>query len=302
MPKTLEVDRRDGMPPATREPPRRATRIIAVCAIVLVLTGCGSVAQLEDNTLDIGGSLGSLFTSQVLENLNRQDENPNAIPSMYSFQEGIITTSTSVTPSVSVPLGNTVTRTVAAGGVSQLVETPRGAGLQGNWLWNQNWKIVPQTDANVLRLLRIVYGHALGKTTADENDDRQYLIHIAKEKQLTPKKPRPAWADPGGGLPGTLSLADGIANFFEHCGDASGRCVKVMPNGQCISPNEARPRGTRWVCLGKHGGTFARLGSGNREMMMDENAFAQGALAELVFISLSAQHAAAEKKRPDTAN
>jgi hypothetical protein len=62
----------------------------------------------------------SFYSSQVLENLCNLAYDRNTMPSHFLFSKGTIHTSDSITPGVTIPLGNQVTRTVAVGGVSQV--------------------------------------------------------------------------------------------------------------------------------------------------------------------------------------
>jgi hypothetical protein len=124
--------------------------------VELSLAGC-SVQQLQDNTVSIGSSLGSLYRSQVLENINAFYNDPNATPSIFSISKGMIKTSNSVTPGVTIPLGNQSTRIVAVGGVSQTVSSFNGISLQAAEAWEQSWEITPEKDPAVLQIVRAVY-------------------------------------------------------------------------------------------------------------------------------------------------
>src|ERR1700691_4004247 len=81
--------------------------------VVVTLSGC-SITALHDRTVDIGRSVGDIYTSQVLENLYRIAYDRNAMPSHFGITKGTIKTQETVTPTLTVPLGSQVTRTVVA--------------------------------------------------------------------------------------------------------------------------------------------------------------------------------------------
>jgi len=139
---------------------RRSRKIIAALTAGLALAGC-SVPHLQGETVNVGSSVGSIYTSQVLENLYDIAQDSNAIPSEFAISQGSIQTSNTITPGVSIPLGNTVTRTVASGGITQVVAPYNGLSLQGSEGWTQSWQISPQEDAQVLRSLHFIYGYVV---------------------------------------------------------------------------------------------------------------------------------------------
>jgi hypothetical protein len=98
---------------------------MSVLIAAFALTSC----SLQDNTIDIGGRVGSIYTSQVLENLYSLFDDQSAMPSQFSISKGTIGNSASVTPGLTVPLGNQVTR-IGVGGVSQVVGSYNPLGLQ----------------------------------------------------------------------------------------------------------------------------------------------------------------------------
>lgn len=134
-------------------------RIPAILGAVALLAGCAST-QLKYNTLDVASSVPEIYTKQVLSNLSRFIDEPQAIPSQVDLQAGTIQTSNSVTPSISTPLSRSVTRNG-----SNIITgfTTAGVTLSANAsdTWQQNWNVAPVNDAVVLRKMRTLYRHVI---------------------------------------------------------------------------------------------------------------------------------------------
>ena len=81
------------------QPTVTSRHIGALVLAGLSLAAC-SVQQLKDNTLDIGGSVGSIYTSQIIGNLESLDRNLNAMPSLFSLSSGGIHTTNNINPSL----------------------------------------------------------------------------------------------------------------------------------------------------------------------------------------------------------
>src|SRR4051794_20667177 len=64
---------------------------------MVTLGGC-STTQLKDQTVGVGRTIGSIYTSQVLENLHSMIQNKNAVPSHFSMKSGSIYTGNAVKP------------------------------------------------------------------------------------------------------------------------------------------------------------------------------------------------------------
>jgi hypothetical protein len=136
-------------------------RGVAVLCFAASLSGCAST-QLNYNTLDIADSVESIYTRQALSNLSKIIDQPNALPSQMDLLQGTVQTSASVSPSVTAPLSQTITTTttrVAAAITNTHTGALAGAGatLSGSDAWQQNWNVVPLSDANTLRNLRALY-------------------------------------------------------------------------------------------------------------------------------------------------
>jgi hypothetical protein len=143
---------------------------IAVC---LAACGCAST-QLNFNTADLASSLNSLTKRQIFFNLAQALTDPEFAPSQVTISIGTAQTLNSVTPSISVPLGNpvlTTNRMATIGGtvaqrndfLSTAVTSPTPTlGVQAVDAWNQSWTMTPINSATQLRRLRTLYQFATG--------------------------------------------------------------------------------------------------------------------------------------------
>ena len=135
----------------------------AALYVPLVLAGC-SGTQLTYNTVDLAKTVQDLYTKQALNNLSETIDEPFATPSQMDIQTGTITTGNGVTPSVTFPLSSTAAQTIGAAGVltgGNRSTAGAGATLSGTQTWQQNWNVLPLSDANTLRNLRALYRYAI---------------------------------------------------------------------------------------------------------------------------------------------
>lgn len=136
--------------------------------ILMALTGCAST-QLTWNSLEVAGTIGDVYTQQALDNLAKYIDDPYALPSQVDFTSGIVQTSNSIQPTLTLPLSTNIARTISGSSTMaaaasttsgfQKVTTLAGAslGLSASDAWQQNWTITPVIDGNDLRNLRAVY-------------------------------------------------------------------------------------------------------------------------------------------------
>lgn len=234
--------------------------------MIAVLTGC-SMTQLQERTIDIGHSVGAIYTSQVLENLHSLLEDRNAMPSHFSIKDGSINTSESIKPSITIPLGNAVTRTAAAGGVSQVVGSYNSVSLDYGASWTQSWNIEPEKDPVALQRLRFLYLFVLGRqpvngTTARDLFDREMaeVMHVSQ-------------------------LAESIIG---RCSSpqATMPCFRVRQhNDGCVQPAKSTESGRDWICLGKYQSIREKM-TNKSEMMISGEAYWRNVLFDLVRMSL----------------
>lgn len=125
-----------------------------------LISGCSSW-QLNENTLDVGGSVSDLFKNQVLTNLATLQQDNYALPSLFQISTGTISTTGDVGATFSAPLGNSVTRTVVSNGVSQIVAPYPSVTFPLSDQWSQNWQISPFIKSRQLEVLRAGYLLAL---------------------------------------------------------------------------------------------------------------------------------------------
>lgn len=141
----------------------------------LLLTACAS-AQLNYNALDLASASSDLLTSQVLSNLSRTKSFAYAIPSQVAIPSGSVTTTNSITPNISGPLGlsatNELATTVAAtisGTTTRTTVTPNGSiGADATDQWSQNWSLTTLQDPGQMLRLRALYRFGAGQTTRKE--------------------------------------------------------------------------------------------------------------------------------------
>jgi hypothetical protein len=132
--------------------------------LIFIIGGC-STTQLTRNTVDISSTIQALYEKQALGNLSHFIDEPYGIPSQVDIQTGTITTGNTITPSLSAPLTRGFSESVAAAAAvthtTGATWTGSAAMLQGNQTWQQNWNVLPLSDANTLRNLRALYRYVV---------------------------------------------------------------------------------------------------------------------------------------------
>src|SRR5262245_19897608 len=166
----------------------------------LAVCGCAST-QLNYNTADLASSLNSLTKRQIFFNLAQAMTDPEFVPSQVTISVGTAQTLNSVTPPVSVPLGNPVVTTsrVGTAGISSrdffstAVTSPAPTlGVQFVDAWNQSWTMSPINSSTQVRRLRALYQYATGTLT--RRDRAVELTLEEAEKQFLCEYPVQALA------------------------------------------------------------------------------------------------------------
>jgi hypothetical protein len=142
---------------------------VAIAIASIALAGCAS-SQLNYNTLDLASSSNDLITSQVLSNLGKFRSFPYALPSQVSIPSGSASTTNTITPTISGPLGPSVTTTLANSAAAPLFNARTNthllpnatAGVTAGDQWSQNWTLTPLEDPDQLRRLRALYRFGAG--------------------------------------------------------------------------------------------------------------------------------------------
>lgn len=136
----------------------------SMCAVVAACSG----TQLTSNTIDLSMTVQTLYEKQALNNFARTIDEPYAIPSQMDIQTGTITTSNSFTPSLNGPFTRGFSETLASAVAATRTHGATVAGgtasLQGSQTWQQNWNVLPLSDANTLRNLRALYRYVVYNT------------------------------------------------------------------------------------------------------------------------------------------
>lgn len=144
----------------------------ALCIFVaLAVGGCAST-QLNYNTLDLAGTVDQLVAQQVIYNVIKFVENPEAIPSLVSLPAGSATTINNIGASWSDPISKAkaVTDNLAAVSTGASTRTISHAITTNSMTvtpsvsdqWSQNWTLAPITDPDQMRRVRAIYRYALG--------------------------------------------------------------------------------------------------------------------------------------------
>jgi hypothetical protein len=157
--------------------------LLRVCAIViamLALSACAST-QLTYSTVDVAGSVESVYSRQILANLSKFIDEPHAIPSQIDISSGIIQTTVSVAPSVSAPMSSSVTRN-ALGAVTQAVTSGSGLTVGASDAWQQNWNVTPISDANTLRNLQALYRYVIYGLEEEEFRKEYHVPRVTNAK------------------------------------------------------------------------------------------------------------------------
>jgi hypothetical protein len=153
----------------------RSSSYLVCSAASLMLSAC-SGAQLTANTIDVSTTVQNIYQRQALNNLSRTIDEPFALPSQMDIQTGTITTSNAVTPSLNGPFTQGFTQTLASAATSTRTHASSLSGgtasLQGSQTWQQNWNVLPLSDANTLRNLRALYRYPIYTTDLRE----EYLV------------------------------------------------------------------------------------------------------------------------------
>lgn len=157
--------------------------ILTLLAAVLLLQSACQTAQVTNANTAAADAVESIYRDQVLSNLSRLIETPNALPSQVKLVTGINQASGTFTPSVTFPLSSMFARTVSA--TPTQITTTAGAGstLQGSMGYQLTYNTTPATEILDLQNLRAIYMAILcsgeGSRSALGNVCRSFDLHEA---------------------------------------------------------------------------------------------------------------------------
>ena len=144
---------------------RHRSRFVACVSIPVLLTGCAST-QLNYNTVDIAGTIDSVYTRQTLNNLSKFIDYQYATPSQLIISAGTVQTVNTVTPTFTFPFApsfattaSAVTSAVTRGTTNTLAGA--SAGLTATNTSQNNYTVAPLNDENTLRNQTVLYQHAV---------------------------------------------------------------------------------------------------------------------------------------------
>jgi hypothetical protein len=128
----------------------------ASCLVLsaLLLAACAT-AELNENTLDLAGTVGYLQTAQIIDNLGRFIDSPDAIPAQIALTGGIVQIANTINPTWMRPYSFLTT-----GGVTT---ASKEKVLQLDYIdqWTENWNLAPVSDSEDLKRLRALYRYAV---------------------------------------------------------------------------------------------------------------------------------------------
>jgi hypothetical protein len=141
------------------------------------------------NSADFATSLNSLAKREVLFNLRKvYEEGATFVPSHVVVSGGKSTTSFTVNPSFSIPLGPGFNNTITSTGNNSFTGTTAfGAPvftLGGNGTMSQDWTMTPATDVDALMRLRSLYLYVAGQMGVKAGDEeRQFLCSYPVQRR-----------------------------------------------------------------------------------------------------------------------
>ncbi|SEP26598.1 hypothetical protein SAMN02990966_04699 [Rhodospirillales bacterium URHD0017] len=153
------------------------------CLFLVAMTaGCTNAGVR--NSADFATSLNELTKREVLFNLRKAyDEQATFVPSHVVVSQGKSTTSGSVSPSFTLPLGPGYSNTIVPSGNNQYTGvTTFGAGaftIGGNATASQDWTMTPATDSDALMRLRTLYLYVAGLI----NSEDEFLCSYPVQRQ-----------------------------------------------------------------------------------------------------------------------
>jgi hypothetical protein len=245
----------------------RGVFVFPVVCIALFMPSCAST-QLNYNTLDVASSIESVYTRQALDNLSKFIDEPNAVPSQVDLLQGTVQTTYGVTPSLTVPFSDSITRTLTQTGAAftrtyTTVAGSASTGLSASDTWLANWNVVPLSDANTLRNLRALYRYVIYPGVSLQ---AEYTVaRLEKDGKFI--------KDPYALLPPQCVLCTSrlVVNKRLRSG------WLYWTNISLIGPENPPPPNTPLVDLGVHGA---------HRLFMTQQDYANGYLSDFVFFLL----------------
>jgi hypothetical protein len=168
---------------------RRARGIVLAGVAAALVSGCAST-QLNHNTLDLASSTDDLLSTQILHNFANFIDSRAALPAQLSISSGTATTTNTVTPSVSLPITqtlattNTLAVTAAAATSSTLTGqrvgsvSPITSNLSASNVAAQNWAYSPITDPYRMHRLAALYRLAVDWSADDDQGEWKFKNHF----------------------------------------------------------------------------------------------------------------------------
>jgi hypothetical protein len=166
-------------------------------AVAVTISGCTHIA-LRDNTVQTANTLADLQYQQVLDNLARFQDDPDAIPSFAVPTAGTVSINDQAGIGVSPTYSPTLSYAAQGGGALPILSLL--FPFSGQRALTENWSLTPITDADNLRRLRCAYRLlVMGDTTPN----REFCVNQMKEffageeANLADSFPRRGWYGAG---------------------------------------------------------------------------------------------------------
>lgn len=243
-------------------------RVQVALPFALFVSGCAST-QLTYNTVDVAGSVNSLYTQQALTNLSRFIDEPFAIPSQLDISTGVVQTSNSVTPSLSTPLSSQIQKGFSSGspkwGVTSTQFAATGLNIGASDSWQQNWNVAPVSDANALRNLQALFRYAV-YGLSDAEFKKEY--HIPREQNGDKIVANPYW---------TLPPHCILCGSDHHVNPRLKKNWLYWTGAGAAGIENPPPAGLDTVSLGHYG---------NHELFISREHYNQGYLSNFVLFTL----------------
>jgi plastocyanin len=153
-------------------------RITAAIGMICFFAGC-TTTQLKRSTLNQASTLTDLQYRQILSNVAMYSENPHALPFHINLRDG----SAQITDSGSAGV-------IGAFGLSMGRLSSGTPSISGSRTIVDQWSMIPVTDDDELKLLRMAYHNAYGahETLSADEDFANDLGHeLAKQTEVTPE-------------------------------------------------------------------------------------------------------------------
>jgi hypothetical protein len=173
---------------------------MGLCSVVSValsaLSGCAS--WQNDATATLTGGVGDIYRAQAVSNLGRMLDREGFAPNAVTLTTGFVQTQQNFNAGANVPIGdqNTIGTTIVASSTpnttntTTLLQPQKGLTFGASGQLQENWTVVPVTDAGVLARIRALYEFETStKPLSQASDDflARYSVPIVTKEFTVPR-------------------------------------------------------------------------------------------------------------------